>query len=351
MKAKILAGLVTALVFGGTAMAQQADDTSKDTQQSPDNSGGSGLQRDDNSDLIILDQQDVTPGSQGQGVGGSGSVDQGVGGSGQVGATAPVPPPPAAKPPPPVGSMVQGQGGMTLYCTPIQGSAGTGGSGELQGGVQGGSSSIGYGLMKQPSVDVRPLNENEKGVGGSGYAEEESREKEKKKGRDLRGIGVTVGGGVEGYTGSLAPDINPGATAGVNVSARPSSVLGIEVGYSGAVNNLNTSVGGTGPDIVRNGGHAALSLGLAATRVQPYVLGGIGVSRYNIRHAGTSGFKDDTVGNVPVGAGLRTQFGAFTADARVGYNFLFSEDFAPATVRDNAGTGSYTGTLNLGGTF
>jgi len=81
------------------------------------------------------------------------------------------------------------------------------------------------------------------------------------------------------------------------------------------------------------------------------VLGGIGVSWYNVRHGQASGFKDDTVGNVPVGVGLRTQLGAFTADLRGDYNFLFSENFAPATVDNNAGTGRYMGSLNLGGTF
>jgi hypothetical protein len=53
-----------------------------------------------------------------------------------------------------------------------------------------------------------------------------------------------------------------------------------------------------------------------------------------------------------VGVGLRTHIGDFTADARVNYNVLLNEDFAPAATGDNdITTGSYNGTINLGGTF
>jgi hypothetical protein len=130
-------------------------------------------------------------------------------------------------------------------------------------------------------------------------------------------------------------------------------VFGIELGYSGAVNNLDTRVAGgagSGPDLVRNGGQAALTFGLAATPVQPYVLGGVGLSDYHFRGA-AAGFRDDTVGNVPVGAGLRTQIGDFTADLRADYNFLFSQDFAPGVSEGVNENGRYAGTLNIGGTF
>ncbi len=171
----------------------------------------------------------------------------------------------------------------------------------------------------------------------------------------MRGLSVLIGGGVEGYTGALAPEINPGATAGVTAALRPSKVFGLELGYSGAVNNLDrlADLGGTGgPDLVRNGGQAAVTFGLAATPVQPYVLGGVGFSDYNFRGAGAAagGFTDDMVGNVPVGAGLRTHIGNFTADARLNYNFLFDQDFAGVDDGLNE-IGRYSGTLNIGGTF
>jgi len=168
---------------------------------------------------------------------------------------------------------------------------------------------------------------------------------------DMRGVTLLVGGGIEGYTEQLAADVNPGGTAGVFASFRPSRVFGFEVGYNGALNEVDQDIVGEvrdGADIVRNGGQAALTLGLTATPLQPYLLGGVGVSFYNIRNGEAAGFQDDTVGTVPVGLGLRTHLGSFTADARLNYNFLFGQQFAPT---DDDTAGSYTGTINLGGTF
>jgi hypothetical protein len=184
---------------------------------------------------------------------------------------------------------------------------------------------------------------------------------ERERRADMRGVTVMVGGGVEGYTSSLASDIDPGAAYGATVALKPSRVVGLELGYTGAVNNFDPSLlaeGTSGPDIVRNGAQAAATVALTATPVQPYLLAGVGVSRYNVR--GTApGFRDDTVGNVPVGAGLRFHVGDFTADARVNYNFLFDQEFAavPAADIDLPGDqtfssgGRYTGTLNLGATW
>jgi hypothetical protein len=182
---------------------------------------------------------------------------------------------------------------------------------------------------------------------------------ERKREADMRGLTVTLGGGVEGYTQALAPAISPGPSVAVNANIRPSKVLGLELGYSGAVNEIKQEANVSGADIVRNGGQAAVTLGLNAAAVQPYVLGGIGVSRYNVRDESSARFRDDTVGNVPVGAGLRTHFGDFTADARVGYSFLFDQEFARSVESADvsagdvefSNTGRYNATLNFGLTF
>lgn len=192
---------------------------------------------------------------------------------------------------------------------------------------------------------------------GSAWAQERADER-----ADMRGLTVMVGGGVEGYTNSLAADIELGAAYGATVALKPSRVLGVEVGYTGAVHDFDQDVPAqaaeTGPDIVRNGAHAAATIGLTATPLQPYVMAGLGVSRYNIRGA-AAGFDDDTVGNVPLGAGLRFHVGDFTADARVNYNFLFDQEFAAAPVADIdlpgertfSEGGRYMGSLNIGATW
>ena len=175
---------------------------------------------------------------------------------------------------------------------------------------------------------------------------------------DMRGISVLVGGGVEGYTRSLGADIQPGAAYGATVILRPTKVVGLELGYAGASNNFdrsNVSVSAAtrGPDVMRNGGQAVATLGLTASPVQPYLLAGLGISRYNVR-ATAAGFQDDTVGNVPLGGGLRMHLGHFTADARINYNVLVDQQLATDLPSNNATAstgGIYTGTVNLGSTF
>lgn len=356
MKAKILVGAIAALIYGNAALAQDQSTTQDQGQQSPDNLGGSGLEDTNNDDLILLDQDDVAPApvtpdtglQQDEGVGGSGDVgvqqdqstplDEGVGGSGQQ-----------SQPgqqsqnlqQPKAGIPMQGQGGVTFFCTPVQEPGATGGSGDLSGLYQ-------PPVQQQPPAEVGavPIT-SEEGMGGSGA---EAKEKPKEKG-DMRGLTVLIGAGVEGYTGGLAPLIDPGAAVGVTAALKPTKRVGLELGYSGAVNDLDVDVAGSGPDIVRNGAQAALTLGLTATPLQPYVLGGFGMNWYNVNNGEGLGFSDDTSSRIPVGVGLRTHLGDFTADARLNYNVLLHEDFAPGIDTGDITTGSYNGTINLGGTF
>ena len=171
---------------------------------------------------------------------------------------------------------------------------------------------------------------------------------------------MLVGGGVEGYTQGLGADINPGAAYGATVILRPTKVVGLELGYAGASNNFNRdnvsiTTGTRGPDVMRNGGQAVATLGLTAAPVQPYLLAGIGISHYNVR-AQAAGFQDDTVGNVPLGGGLRLHLGHFTADARLNYNVLVDQQLTTSVATEGSALttssgGIYTGTVNLGSTF
>jgi hypothetical protein len=329
MKAKILVGAIAALIYGNAALAQDQSTTGTQDQgqQSPDNLGGSGLDDNTNSDLIIMDQEEVAPD---QGVGGAG-LDEGVGGAGQVG-----------QQPKSGGINMQGEGGVTLYCTPVQGGA-TGGSGDISLQPQS-SLERDYDDVEVGSV---PLSGDD-AFGGSGM---EDMDKNKESNANMRGLTVLLGAGVEGYTGGLAPEINPGASVGVTAAIKPSKTFGLELGYSGAVNNLDTDVSGRGPDIVRNGAQAAVTVGLSAAPVQPYLLGGFGMNWYNVRNGESLGFRDDTNSKVPVGIGLRTHIGSLTADLRANYNFLIADDFAPGVDAGDATTVRYNGTHNIGGTF
>ncbi len=175
-----------------------------------------------------------------------------------------------------------------------------------------------------------------------------------------KGLTLLVGGGVEGYTGSLAPQISPGPNWDVTVAIRPLTVLGVEATYTGArndVRNRSAFPGGSGPDIVRNGVNGVITLG-TPTDIQPYILGGVGIHHYSVRSGlAAAGFHSDTSGRIPLGAGLRTHFGYFTADLRFVYNVLFNQGFATTVASRNiAGVnsidgGSYGGMLQIGSTF
>lgn len=356
MKTKLLVGAVAALLYGGVALAGNKDCPpgydKKDTQASVDVQAG-------DQSLSIMEAEPVDPA-----IGGSGQFTQdqdltmddqfvadenlGVGGSGK-----------------------EGQGDIVLRCQPVKSGTGTGGSGsiyqdnswnqDLDSSDRGSGGSGSYQSEPLRETQVTPPAEPVQPVtppsgAFSPITEDEDVDVDVREDANMRGLTLMVGGGVEGYTGALAPNINPGPAYGVTAAIKPSKVLGIELGYSGAVNNLDSplaaDLGGNGPDLVRNGGQAALTFGLGAAPVQPYVLGGIGFSDYNFRNTGAAaaGFADDMVGNVPVGAGLRTHIGSFTADLRANYNFLFDEDFVGIDTGLNE-NGRYSGTLNIGGTF
>lgn len=384
MKATILASALAALMWGTTAGAQDVSDAEQGRAQDPHSQaeqrgiGGSGAPNPEEQGASGQSIPNSAPIEQGQAPGFDTSK-QDIGGSGQQ---------------PGFDTGQQDIGGSGQQPCPEAGQQGTGGAGQ-EPGMAGETSAEQVPVQANPGYDVNdPLLDPRvadvlrgsgifgslnvapppasagslslgdeavpppapAAVGGAGQPQAayggSGLEPERHKQADMRGLTLLVGGGIEGYTGKLAPEVDPGATAGVTASLRPSRVFGLELGYSGAVNEIDSRFVGTeqnGADIVRNGGQAAVTLGFTATPLQPYALGGVGFSHYNVRNGQSAGFQDDTVGTVPVALGVRSHVGHFTADARLGYNFLFDQQFAPSGGNDSGG--SYVGTVNLGGTF
>ena len=189
-------------------------------------------------------------------------------------------------------------------------------------------------------------------TGGSAFAQEltamDSRYVE------WQGPYFLLGLGAEGYTGDLAPNLNPGLSYEAIIGFRPSEILGVEVGYTGGVNDLDPGAGSGvgGPDIIRNGAQFAVNVGfIPHARLQPYGLVGIGLERYSVRSGVSVRYFDDTGGFAPVGLGLRYKLNqSLSAEARATYSALFSQDFAPITDQDVL-DGRYQGLLQLGGSF
>jgi hypothetical protein len=251
---------------------------------------------------------------------------------------------------------------------PALGGSGDGSLGTSESSVGQGSSEVGTGATGTASGTTSTERSDTTIVAVQPMEDYEDDDRGKS---DARGVTVLLGGGVETYSGDLAPQLNAGPTWGVGVALKPVGALGIELGYSGAINSIQGSSGlvnddsGTlgsdvdnEADIVRNGGTAIATLGLGPAPFQPYLLGGIGVDWYNVRNAGAGTFRDDTVGNVPLGLGFRSHIGDFTADLRGVYGVLFNQGFAPGEGNTKLGdigsetpTGRFAGELRLGATF
>jgi hypothetical protein len=179
----------------------------------------------------------------------------------------------------------------------------------------------------------------------------------------MRGLSLMVGGGIEGFSRELGPRIRVGPAWGALIVFKPTSVLGIELGYTGAYNAFDmarlSGVSTPGANVQRHGGQVALSVALSATRVQPYVLGGVGIDRYVVSGTSDAGYASTTSGSVPLGGGVRAYLpGGFTLDLRGTYSFIFGRSFAEGvaaaellgvdTVSD---TGLWRAALYLGYTF
>jgi hypothetical protein len=171
----------------------------------------------------------------------------------------------------------------------------------------------------------------------------------------IKDMHVMVGMGGEGYTGVLSDRLDPGFSWSVTVGAQPLNWMGVELGYSGAVNDLNDNIApgqgaANGADFVRNGGQIAATFNIPTPIVQPYALAGVGFDRYTYRGINDATFRDDTAGRVPLGGGLKARRGNFVADLRFHYDALFDQQFARTGPDDDIG-GAVTGTLSVGARF
>jgi hypothetical protein len=209
---------------------------------------------------------------------------------------------------------------------------------------------------------------NAPGTGGSGTVSTRSEEtvsvEETKveSGHWLKGASILVGGGVEGYTGSLASRVAVGPAWNVIVGIHPSSVFGLEFAYQGALNSVKYGNFGLatqgGADIVRTAGQAAVTFAFGPWKLQPFVLAGLGINHDSVSdNARAVGFSSGTNGYVPVGGGIRGQVEGVMVDLRGSWQLPFSDNLFPGSSGQNTlglstgNFGRWNATLNVGGTF
>lgn len=162
---------------------------------------------------------------------------------------------------------------------------------------------------------------------------------------------VFARGGIAGYTGGLGGLTGTGPAWGLTVNVQPSNILGFELSYDGSKNNVTDRRLGEGPDLYRNGASGLLKVGLPfVEKVKPFVGGGLGVSYVAVRGESAGLYKDDTMEEVPLAAGLEFNSGGVTAGFRGTYRILVDEGFADR-VNPDAGGGLLEAMFSLGGRF
>ncbi len=156
------------------------------------------------------------------------------------------------------------------------------------------------------------------------------------------GMSVSVGAGVQDFTNDqMQETTDMGGLWDLRVAFGTTSPVGLEAAYIGSATPINTVFGpeqdatliGTGAE-----GLARVNI-IPLGVVTPYAFGGLAWQRYDVtgadfRTADTGIEDEDTLLEVPVGAGLAFRPYGFLADARFTYRAALGEDLVIADDRD-----------------
>jgi len=143
------------------------------------------------------------------------------------------------------------------------------------------------------------------------------------------GIGVAIGGGLTGFTDRTMRDTvssNVGGLWDARATIGTHIPIGLDLTYLGTAANVNTVNGASNGTLIGTTAEAALRWNiLPHNMLNPYIFGGAGWQRYDVRNMhfaqSDTGMKsNDNVAEFPMGAGLALRdlsgLSGFTADVR-----------------------------------
>lgn len=148
--------------------------------------------------------------------------------------------------------------------------------------------------------------------------------------RDI-GVGVSVGGGVMGFTDDEARDIaDVGGAWDGRVAVGTKFPVGVEAAYVGSAQDIEALGLDEDAILVGNGveGNARVNIPIIE-QLTPYALGGLGWTNYSVVNEdfNTSNVQDnDNVGYIPLGAGVTYRIGRAAFDLRGMWRPAFNED-------------------------
>lgn len=152
------------------------------------------------------------------------------------------------------------------------------------------------------------------------------------------GMGISAGGGVQDFVDKDADRMTDvGGAWDVRLTFGTKAPIGFEAAYIGSANNIDAIGLDTDAVLVSNGAEGLVRVNLGAYRLQPFVFGGAGWSRYDLTNEDfntSSVNSQDDVFAIPFGAGLSGYAGTtgLMLDARFTYRATYDEDlFRPGT--------------------
>jgi hypothetical protein len=167
------------------------------------------------------------------------------------------------------------------------------------------------------------------------------------------GVGAMVGGGLTGFVDKQArafTDNGPSWDARLTVGTR--LPLAVEAAYMGSAQNISALGINDNALIVGQGAEAALRINLTRMAVQPYLFGGAGWTRYQLRRTAenTSSLRGtDDIVTAPFGAGLAVRVAAgLLLDLRATGRAAFYDDLMDGAYA-NTGEDARLHSWNLGG--
>jgi hypothetical protein len=138
------------------------------------------------------------------------------------------------------------------------------------------------------------------------------------------GVGVTLGGGVTGFTDKTMRDTtsSAGGLWDLRVSFGTHVPLALDVSYLGSATNINGLASGRSGTLIGTTVEGALRYNILPHYAwTPYIFGGVGWQRYDVTQTNVtlsdSGMNNkDNLLEFPMGAGLAYRAGGFIADLR-----------------------------------
>jgi hypothetical protein len=145
------------------------------------------------------------------------------------------------------------------------------------------------------------------------------------------GIEAAVGAGAIGFTdNSTRGFTNTGTSWDARMIFGSRSPIAIEAAYVGSAQGVNALGLDTDALLLGQGAESNLRLNLTTRRVQPYLFGGIGWTRYTVERSATATSSvraSDDVGTVPMGVGMTARLTrSFFIDARGTYRYAFYDN-------------------------